>query len=171
MKISVFGLGYVGAVTAGCLTERGHQVIGVDVQPQKVEDFNRGQPPIIEPGLDALFWQAYGKGFLRATQTASEAIAGSEVSLVCVGTPSRQTGALDLSAVQAVTRQIVEALRALPKRHVLIYRSTMLPGSTEQLVADFLSDLVAAGSLEVLYYLEFLRESTAVADFREPSLA
>jgi GDP-mannose 6-dehydrogenase len=171
MKISVFGLGYVGAVTAGCLTEQGHQVIGVDVHAQKVEDFNRGQPAIIEPGLDALFWQAYGKGFLRATQSAKEAIAESEVSLVCVGTPSKQTGALDLSAVQAVTRQIAESLRASQKRHVLIYRSTMLPGSTEQLVADFLSDLVAAGRLEVLYYPEFLRESTAVADFHQPSLA
>jgi GDP-mannose 6-dehydrogenase len=171
MKISVFGLGYVGAVTAGCLTEQGHQVIGVDVQAQKVEDFNRGQPNIIEPGLDALFWQAYGKGFLRATLVVKEAIVESEVSLVCVGTPSKQTGALDLSAVQAVTRQIADALRTARKRHVLIYRSTMLPGSTEQLVADFLSDLVADGSLEVLYYPEFLRESTAVADFRQPSLA
>jgi GDP-mannose 6-dehydrogenase len=170
MKISVFGLGYVGAVTAGCLTEQGHHVIGVDIQAQKVHDFNRGQAPIIEPGLDALFWQAYGKGFLKATQKAAEAIAGSDVSLICVGTPCKHNGALDLSHVHEVTRQIAEALRHQPKKHVLIYRSTMLPGSTEQLVTDFLSQSVAAGDLEVLYYPEFLRESTAVADFREPSL-
>jgi len=170
MKISVFGLGYVGAVTAGCLTEQGHHVIGVDVQAQKVEDFNRGQAPIIEPGLDALFRQAYSKGYLKATQKAAEAIADSDLSLVCVGTPSKQNGALDLSHVQEVTRQIAEALRARPKKHVLIYRSTMLPGSTEELVKEFLGEIADDGSLEVLFYPEFLRESTAVADFREPSL-
>jgi GDP-mannose 6-dehydrogenase len=170
MKISIFGLGYVGAVTAGCLTEQGHQVIGVDVQPQKVDDFNRGQAPIIEPGLDALFWQAYGKGFLRATLDAKEAIAASEVSLVCVGTPLTPTGTLDLTHVQQVTRQIAEVLRRQGKRHTVMYRSTMLPGSMEQLAQDCLADLMAQGQVEALYYPEFLRESTAVGDFRDPSL-
>lgn len=170
MKISVFGLGYVGAVTAGCLTEQGHHVIGADIAAQKVDDFNRGQAPIIEPGLDALFWQAYGKGLLKATQKVTEAIAVSDVSLVCVGTPSKHNGALDLKHVLEVTRQIAEALRANPKKHTLIYRSTMLPGTTEDMVKQFLGDLVAPGTLEVLFYPEFLREGTAVADFREPSL-
>jgi GDP-mannose 6-dehydrogenase len=170
VKISVFGLGYVGAVTAGCLTEQGHCVIGVDVQAQKVREFNQGQAPILEPGLEALLWQAYGKGLLRATDNAAEAVAGSEVSLVCVGTPARHNGALDLSHVEQVSQQIAAALQAQPKRHVLIYRSTMLPGSTERLVKDFLLPLVKQESLEVLYYPEFLRESTAVADFRNPSL-
>jgi GDP-mannose 6-dehydrogenase len=170
MKISVFGLGYVGAVTAGCLTEQGHHVLGVDVQSPKVEDFNRGQTPIMEPGLDALFWQAYGKGLLRATSDTREAVEASDLSLVCVGTPSRQHGALDLDHVVTVTEQIAAALRARPRRHVLVYRSTMLPGSTENLVRQYLDDLVRQGSLEVAYYPEFLRESTAVADFRDPSL-
>jgi GDP-mannose 6-dehydrogenase len=170
MKISIFGLGYVGAVTAGCLAEQGHEVIGVDVHPQKVDDFNRGQAPIVEPGLDALLWQASGKGLLRATTKSGEAIAGSDVSLVCVGTPSRHNGALDLSHVEQVTKEIAGELRRSGKRHTLIFRSTMLPGSTQRLVDEFLSDLVRGG-VEVLYYPEFLRESTAVADFRDPSLA
>lgn len=171
MKISIFGLGYVGAVTAGCLAEQGHQIIGVDLHPQKVEDFNRGQAPIVEPGLDALLWQAAGKGLLRATTKSSEAIAASDVSLICVGTPSRHNGALDLTHVEQVTKEIATELRSTRKHHALIFRSTMLPGSTQRLVEESLFDLVHTGSLEVLYYPEFLRESTAVADFRDPSLA
>ena len=171
MKISIFGLGYVGAVTAGCLTEQGHEVIGVDVQKRKIEDLNRGQSPIVEPGLDALLWQASGKRLLRATTNSGEAIAGSDVSLVCVGTPSKQNGDIDLTHVQQVTCEVAAELRKNRKRHVLIFRSTMLPGSTERLVSESLSDLVESGAVEVLYYPEFLREGTAVADFRDPSLA
>jgi GDP-mannose 6-dehydrogenase len=170
MRISVFGLGYVGAVTAGCLTEQDHQVIGVDIHPKKVADFNRGQPPILEPGLEGLLRQAHRKGFLRATQDCAEAVGESEVSLICVGTPSQSNGGLDLGHVRQVIQQIAEALRQRPKNHLLVLRSTMLPGSTDRLVEDLLGDLVAAGQLQVFYYPEFLRESTAVADFREPSL-
>jgi GDP-mannose 6-dehydrogenase len=171
VRISIFGLGYVGAVTAGCLTEQGHHVIGVDVHPQKVEEFNRGQPPILEPGLDALLEQAHQKGLLLATQNCAEAVSGSDVSLICVGTPSQPNGGLDLSHVRQVIAQIAEVLRRQPKKHLLILRSTMLPGSTQRLVEELLSDLAAGGQLQVFYYPEFLRESTAVADFREPSLA
>ena len=171
MRISVFGLGYVGAVTAGCLTEQGHHVIGVDVHPQKVEEFNRGHAPILEPGLDALLEQAQRKGLLRATQNCAEAVSGSEVSLICVGTPSQPNGGLDLSHVRQVITQIAGALQGQSKKHLLILRSTMLPGSTQRLVDELLSDLTGGGHLQVFYYPEFLRESTAVADFREPSLA
>lgn len=170
MNISIFGLGYVGAVTAGCLAEQGHRIIGVDVHPQKVEDLNRGQAPIVEPGLDALLRDAASKDLLRATTNSADAIANSDVSLICVGTPSRHNGALDLRHVEQVTKEIAGALRNSRKAHVLIYRSTMLPGSTEQLVHEMLSDVVAS-TVEVLYYPEFLRESTAVADFHVPSLA
>src|ERR1043166_2525124 len=170
MRISIFGLGYVGAVTAGCLAERGHHVIGVDVQSQKVEEFNRGQPTILEPGLDALLYQAHGKGLLRATQDCPEAVHNSEVSLICVGTPSHANGGLDLNNVRQVVQQIGDALRQQHKKHFLVIRSTLLPGSTQALVEDLLGDLAGAGQLEVIYYPEFLRESTAVADFREPSL-
>src|SRR5256885_2404619 len=160
MRISVFGLGYVGAVTAGCLAEQGHSIVGVDVHPQKVEDFNRGQAPIIEPELDGLLRQAHTKGLLRATADSVQAVADTDISLVCVGTPSRSNGAPDISNVQEVAGQIAAALERRPKRHAIVFRSTMLPGSTRQLVTG-----------ETYYYPEFLREGNAVADFREPSLA
>jgi len=171
MNLSIFGLGYVGAVTAACLAKAGHSVVGVDVHPQKVADFNRGVPPIVEPGLEELLRDAKANGRLRATQSCDEAVAATDLSIVCVGTPSTAAGALDLSFVRAVARQIGEALRKNPKRHVLVFRSTMLPGSTAAIVGDFLADLERSGSLEVFYYPEFLRESTAVADFENPSLA
>ncbi|HKQ39111.1 MAG TPA: nucleotide sugar dehydrogenase [Verrucomicrobiae bacterium] len=159
MRISVFGLGYVGAVTAGCLAELGHHIVGVDVQSQKVDDFNRGQAPIIEPELDTLLRQAHTKGLLRATTNTADAISETDVSLICVGTPSRSNSAPDISNVQDVAREIAEALKQRPKRHAVVFRSTMLPGSTRQLAAG-----------ETYYHPEFLREGTAVADFREPSL-
>jgi GDP-mannose 6-dehydrogenase len=171
MNISIFGLGYVGAVTAGCLARQGHAIVGVDVQPQKVEAFNAGVPPIVEPGLEDLLRTAKAKGLLRATASCEEAIASTEVSIVCVGTPSKVTGALDLGFVRAVVQQIGDALRKKVKSHALILRSTMLPGSTSELVKEFLSDLIAVRLLSVYYYPEFLRESTAVADFEDPSLA
>ncbi len=171
MNISVFGLGYVGAVTAACLTRRGHSVLGVDVQPQKVASINRGEAPIVEPGLNELLQQARTQGRLRATQSGEEAVAGTDLSIVCVGTPSMATGALDLAFVRGVTNHIAEALRTLGKRHVLVLRSTMLPGSTAKLVEEFLTDLSSKGLLEVFFYPEFLREGTAVTDFEDPSLA
>lgn len=171
MNISIFGLGYVGAVTAGCLTRQGHRIVGVDVHPQKVESFNAGVAPIVEPGLDELLETAKAKGLLKATTSAEEAINETSLSIVCVGTPSKVTGALDLSFVRGVVQQIAEALRKKMKSHALVLRSTMLPGSTEAIVREFLSDLMAVRLLEVFYYPEFLRESTAVADFENPSLA
>jgi len=171
MRISIFGLGYVGAVTAGCLARQGHSIVGVDVHPQKVEAFNQGVPPIVEPGLDDLLNVAKRNGLLRATQSCDEAIAGTEASIVCVGTPSRMGGAPDLSFVRGVTQQIGDALRKKMKEHALVLRSTMLPGSTAQLAQDFLSDLTAVRLLRVYYHPEFMRESTAVADFEDPALA
>ncbi len=171
MKVSIFGLGYVGAVTAGCLTERGHTVIGVDVQGSKVDAFNAGRSPIIEPGLEALLGQARRQGLLSATTRTEAAVRESEVSVLCVGTPALASGRLNLDFVRKATAQIAEVLRASGKAHVLLFRSTMLPGSTRALVAEFLSDLTASGQVRVFYCPEFLREGTAVADFRDPSLA
>jgi len=171
MKISVFGLGYVGAVTAGCLASRGHSIVGVDVHPQKVQSFNDGIAPIVEAGLDELLKMARAKGLLRATTSCEEAIAATEVSIVCVGTPSSLSGALDLSFVRGVIKQIAEALRKSAKSHALVIRSTMLPGSTANLVAELLNDLQSKGQVNIFYFPEFLRESTAVADFEHPSLA
>lgn len=171
MKISIFGLGYVGAVTASCLARQGHTIVGVDVHPAKVESFNAGVPPIVEPGLEELLKTAKAKGLLRATLSCEEAIAETDASIVCVGTPSKVTGALDLGFVRGVVEQIGDALRKKMKSHALILRSTMLPGSTESIAKEFLSDLIAVRLVQVFYYPEFLRESTAVSDFENPSLA
>jgi GDP-mannose 6-dehydrogenase len=171
MKVSIFGLGYVGAVTAGCLAEQGHVIIGADVQPEKVDAFNTGRSPIIEPELDDLLGTARREGRLSATTSAEEAVLGSDVSIICVGTPSLESGRLNLDFVRKVSEQIAAVLRASGKRHVLLFRSTMLPGSTRQMVRDFFEDLRASGQVQVYYCPEFLREGTAVKDFRVPSLA
>jgi GDP-mannose 6-dehydrogenase len=171
MKASVFGLGYVGAVTAGCLADLGHGVIGVDVQPGKVDAFNAGLSPIIEPGLDDLLETSRQQGRLRATLDAAKAVHESDVSIVCVGTPSLPNGRLNLGFVQKVSQQISEALRSDGKKHAVIFRSTMLPGSTRQIVETLFDDLCRTGQVDVYYCPEFLREGSAVKDFREPSLA
>ncbi|MCC6231779.1 MAG: UDP-glucose/GDP-mannose dehydrogenase family protein [Verrucomicrobiales bacterium] len=171
MNVSVFGLGYVGAVTAGCLAARGHRVTGVDVAASKVEELNHGRPPIIEPGLEERLGAALREGRLSATTDASHAVGETDLSLVCVGTPSTVSGGLDLSFVRQVTREIAEAVRRKSRPHALVLRSTMLPGSTRQLVAEFAADLQSSGALPVYYFPEFLREGTAVRDFEEPSLA
>lgn len=170
MKISIFGLGYVGAVTAGCLSKHGHSIVGVDVHPQKVEAFNQGIAPIVEPGLDELLSKARAQGLLRATCSSEEAIKTTDLSIICVGTPSALSGALDLSYVRGVVEEIAKILRATRKMHSLVLRSTMLPGSTSALVAELAADLQASSQLSVFYFPEFLRESTAVADFENPSL-
>jgi GDP-mannose 6-dehydrogenase len=171
MKVSIFGLGYVGAVTAGCLAEQGHVIIGADVQPEKVDAFNTGRSPIIEPELDDLLSTARKEGRLSATTNAEEAVLGSDVSIICVGTPSLESGRLNLDYVRKVSEQIAAVLQRSGKAHVLLFRSTMLPGSTRLMVQDFFESLRAAGQVRIYYCPEFLREGTAVKDFREPSLA
>ena len=144
VDISIFGLGYVGAVTAGCLAERGHRILGVDAQDAKVAAFRAGRSPIVEPELDGLLNAARRENRLDATTDVARAVTGTEVSLVCVGTPSLASGRLNLDYVRKVTQQIRDALREREGPHTLMYRSTMLPGSTRQVVEEFLSGLVAA---------------------------
>ncbi|MDB6072385.1 MAG: algD1 [Verrucomicrobiaceae bacterium] len=170
MNVSIFGLGYVGAVTAGCLTERGHRVIGADVQQGKVDAFNAGISPIVEPLLNELLADARTKGMLSATTDSAAAVRDSDVSIVCVGTPSLESGRLNLDYVRKVSEQISAAIVAKGAPHVVIFRSTMLPGSTRILVGDFLEAQIKAGQVRVYYCPEFLREGTAVKDFRDPSL-
>jgi GDP-mannose 6-dehydrogenase len=167
MNVSIFGLGYVGAVTAGCLTEQGHRVVGADVQQAKVDAFNAGISPIVEPGLSELLALAKAKGLLSATTDAAAAVRDTEVSIVCVGTPSLASGRLNLDYVRKVSEQIRAAIAAKGSRHVVIFRSTMLPGSTRSMVADFFA---STPNVAIYYCPEFLREGTAVQDFREPSL-
>jgi GDP-mannose 6-dehydrogenase len=171
MKIAVFGLGYVGTVTAACLAGRGHSIVGVDVQPEKTEALRRGEPSVIEPGVADLLGAAKAGGLLAATTDAAQAVRDCEASIVCVGTPSTPAGSLDLRYVHQVATEIAEALRREPKPHALVLRSTMLPGSTQRLV----DELGLSGSdrreVEVLYYPEFLREGSGVADFETPSMS
>ena len=169
--VSIFGLGYVGAVTAGCLAELGHHIIGADVQQAKVDTFKAGRSPIVEPELESLLQNAKRDGLLDATTDAAEAVNASQISIVCVGTPSQAAGRLNLDFVRKVRAQIAAAIREKKEQHKLLLRSTMLPGSTRKLVDENFSDLVTSGLLSVYYCPEFLREGTAVRDFREPSLA
>lgn len=170
MRVSIFGLGYVGAVTSGCLWEKGHTVIGVDVQEAKVEMMNRGEPLIVEPGLDVLLKSGVESNRLSATTDVDDAVQNSDISLVCVGTPSQVNGALNINYVRAVTASIADSVSKKSGSHILILRSTMLPGSTRQLFEEYLSELVEDQKLQVYFYPEFLREGTAIEDFQNPSL-
>lgn len=171
MRVSILGLGYVGAVTAGCLAELGHDIIGADVQQQKVDSLNAGLSPIIEPELSELLHRTQREGRLRATTDAAEAVRASDVSIVCVGTPPLESGRLNLAFVRKVALQIRDALTSSRKQHVLVFRSTMLPGSTRAIVRDFFEDLRNTKQVRIYYCPEFMREGTAVKDFREPSLS
>jgi len=139
MNLSVFGIGYVGCVSAACFAKEGHDVTGVDVNPTKVEIINSGNSPIVEPGIGELMQEAVNSGRLRATTNAAEAVNTSAVSLVCVGTPSNANGSLDLRYVTRVCEEIGAALRTKKERHVVVLRSTMLPGTIENVVVPTLA--------------------------------
>jgi GDP-mannose 6-dehydrogenase len=146
-------------------------VTGVDVLDKKVEAFKSGKSPIVEPELDNLLKGGKSAGLLNATMDSAMAVDATDLSIICVGTPSLDSGGLNLEYVRGVTSQIRNALLASTKNHIIIFRSTMLPGSTRALVTNYLSELIAEGRLSVYYCPEFLREGTAVSDFRDPSLS
>ena len=171
MRVSIFGLGYVGTVTAGCLASKGHTVIGVDKNETKVSMFDSGRSPIIEAGVDQLLTAARSQGRMRATANAAEAIRESDVSLVCVGSPSEGNGSLNLGYVTKVCSEIGEAMRRLSRRHTVIIRSTVLPGTMRKVVIPLLEESSggrAATDFDVCFNPEFLREGTAVEDFHHP---
>lgn len=171
MKLSVFGLGYVGCVSAACFARDGHSVIGVDVNPLKVEIINSGRSPIVEPGIEDLIAAAVKENLLRATSDANEAVADSDVSLVCIGTPGNHNGSLDLSYIKRACQQIGEALALKSRYHVVAMRSTMLPGTIEQTVIPTLevfSGKRAGRDFGVAVNPEFLREGTSIYDFAHP---
>jgi GDP-mannose 6-dehydrogenase len=158
--ISVFGLGYVGSISAACFASRGHRVVGVDVDPRKLDLMQRGIAPVIEAGLGELVRDGRASGLLSATDSATEAVLDSDVSLVCVATPSLPGGGLSTTYLEAVTSQIGSALAAKDGWHTVVYRSTMLPGTCEGVLIPLLEQL--SGNPE------FLREGTSVRDFFEP---
>lgn len=171
LSISVFGLGYVGSVTAACFAHKGHPVIGVDVSSSKVEMLSSGRTPIIEARMSELVAEGHQAGRLSATTDATAAVRDSDVSFVCVGTPSLRSGKLDLSHVEHVAREIGAALKEKARPHMVVLRSTMLPGTTESVVIPALesaSGRKSGGDFTVAYNPEFMREGSAVADFLEP---
>jgi GDP-mannose 6-dehydrogenase len=171
--VSVFGLGYVGSVSAASFAADGHDVIGVDVSATKVASVNEGRSPIVERGLDDLLSEQSARGALRATTSAAEAVAASDLSLVCVGTPSRRNGSLDLTYLTRVCEQIGDALRDKPDYHVVVVRSTVLPGTTNGLVIPTLESRSGKRygvGFGVSINPEFLREGSALRDFRQPPL-
>ena len=167
----MFGLGYVGAVSCGCLPELGHQVIGVDTNPLKVEMINAGQSPVVEEGINELIEAAVRRGDLRATADLEDAVLNSDVSLISVATPSNPNYSPNLSAVDAVVRSIGLALRKKSSPHVLVLRSTVPPGTTDERILPIL--LEASGrrigeGLSLVFNPEFLREGSSVKDFHQP---
>ena len=172
MRISVFGLGYVGSVSAACLAKDGHEVIGVDVQPNKVAAINAGRSLVSEPGLANLMAEVVPAGRLRATTCSRQAVLASDLSLICVGTPSQDNGSLKLDYVRAVAEEIGAALAERETYHVVCVRSTVLPGTTQDVVAPIIER--ASGKLRgrdfgLCMNPEFLREGVAIDDYREPS--
>jgi GDP-mannose 6-dehydrogenase len=173
MNVSVFGLGYVGSVSAASFAADGHTVVGVDVNPDKVASLNEGRSPIVENGLEDLIRENTANGRLRATTSTAEAVKDTDLSLICVGTPSRKNGSLDLTYLERVAEQIGEALRAKDAYHIVCVRSTVLPGTTHDVVIPAIER--ASGKkygigFGVTVNPEFLREGTAIHDFRNPPL-
>lgn len=171
MKISIFGIGYVGCVSAACFAHAGHDVIGVDVNPTKVDIINSGKSPIVEPQMNELIHDVVKAGKLRATTNSLEAVQASDISLVCVGTPSKSNGSLDLGHVARVCEEIGAALATKDTHHTVVIRSTMLPGSIESVAQPALektSRKKAGKDFGVCVNPEFLREGTSVKDFYAP---
>ncbi len=171
MKISIFGLGYVGTVSAGCLAQAGHEVIGVDPVPAKVDLINAGKSPIIEAEIGEIIGATVSSGRLRATSDQDQAIRETELSFVCVGTPSQANGDLDLTYIRRVCELIGDALKNKSTRHTIVIRSTILPGTMRQLVIPILeehSGKKAGVDFGICNNPEFLREGSAVSDFNAP---
>ncbi len=172
MKVSVFGLGYVGSVSGACLAQMGHSVIGVDTNPSKVAMINKGLPPVIEAGLSELLESVTQSGAFSATESWHDAIVASEVALICVGTPSSQNGSLSTDLVKRVCEQIGTALAVRDHYFVIAIRSTVLPGTVERVLIPILeaqSGKIAGRDFGVCMVPEFLREGTSVKDFFQPS--
>jgi GDP-mannose 6-dehydrogenase len=171
MKISIFGMGYVGIVSGACLVRDGHEVIGVDPVPSKVDDLAKGHTPIQEPGVAELLTAGYEEGWLTASTDPMDGVKDADMVWVCVGTPSSLEKGIDLSHVETVMGQIGQAMEDSGSMPLVVLRSTVLPGSMENLVIPTLekaSGLKAGRDFHAVFHPEFLRESTAVEDFDNP---
>ena len=171
MRVSVFGVGYVGCVTAACLAREGHDVIGVDVDPFKVRALNEGRSPFFEPGLSELVSQVVAEGRLRATADHAEAVNNSDVALVCVGTPTNSNGSIRLDYLKHAFTSIGKELRNRNDYFVVALRSTVLPTAIEEELIPLLEQQsgqrVGGERLGFVYNPEFLREGVALKDFQD----
>jgi len=170
LKITVFGLGYVGCVSAACFAKEGHQVIGVDVNEEKVNIVNSGKSPIVEPGLEELVQEVVKNGNLKATTNYEEAVQQTDISLICVGTPSGKNGKLNLDYIFRVAEQIGEALKGVDHYHLAVVRSTVLPGTVEK-VLKIIQEKTGkhpGKDFGACSNPEFLREGSAIKDFYNP---
>ena len=171
MRISIFGLGYVGAVSAGCLASEGHEVVGVDPVQMKVDLIQAGKSPIIEVEIDELICAGVKQGRIRATTDHIDGVMNTDLSFVCVGTPSQPNGNLDFRYIRRICEQIGQALRHKSARHTVVIRSTILPGTMHKIVIPILeenSGKKAGADFGVCHNPEFLREGSAVRDFHAP---
>ena len=171
MRVSIFGLGYVGTVSAGCLANDGHEVVGVDPIQTKVELINRGESPIIEAEIGGIIAETVKRGALRATSDPIEALSVTDLSFVCVGTPSQTNGNLDLRYIRRICEEIGSGLQKKSDRHTIVIRSTILPGTMHGIVIPVLEECSrkkAGIDFGVCHNPEFLREGSAVRDFHTP---
>lgn len=173
MKISIFGMGYVGVVCTACLAKRGHKVIGVDVSPSKIDLINDGISPIVEPGLESLLQSGRAEGYIEGSLNGYKAVQNTELSMICVGTPSKPNGGLELQFVERVCEEIGRALKDKDSWHLVVVRSTVLPGTVSELIIPMLeehSGKKAGSDFGLCMNPEFLRESTAIHDFDHPPM-
>lgn len=170
-RVAIFGLGYVGCVSAGCMSRDGHRVIGVDVSEEKVATINMGIAPVSEPGLDELILRGVENGSITATMNLREAVEQTDVALITVGTPSARDGSVNSSAVERVVRSIGEALAGTDREYTVVVRSTLLPGILEDRLAPILDEACGfrlGANVRLCNNPEFLREASAIRDYDKP---
>jgi len=171
VRISIFGLGYVGAVSLGCLARDGHHVVGVDIDQSKLDLIASGKTPVVEEGMVELMQQVAASGRVEVTRDAGAAIGGTDVSFVCVGTPSAPNGSQDQSAMLTLVHELGRAMRAKGAAHVFVFRSTLVPGTVEDVLLPILereSGKREGTDFHVCFQPEFLREGTSIRDYDNP---
>ncbi len=173
MKISIFGLGYVGAVSLACLARDGHEVIGVDIDRSKLELISAGKTPVVEEGMVALMDRVVCSGKASVTTQAQQAVQGSEMSLVCVGTPSAANGSQDQTAILRLAGELATAIRDKSEPHVVVFRSTLVPGTVEEVLRPMMeaqSGKKDGEGFHLCFQPEFLREGSSIRDYDKPPL-
>ena len=171
MNISIFGLGYVGAVSLACLARDGHKVVGVDVDPAKLKLISDGKTPVVEEGMVELMAKVVASGLVSVTSNAAQALRDTDVSLICVGTPSASNGGQDQTAVLRLAEHLGTALRDIDRPHLFVFRSTLAPGTVEDVLRPIIEK--ASGKREgkdffVCFQPEFLREGSSIRDYDNP---